>query len=203
MTLTKVALLGVTNNGKNVHRNRRVEKMKHPPIKLLEYKYPEGLGDGEFTLQIKNQTYHIRDILILNGNAPEGNYFHIVKPNSEKLIYQNCKKVKPTPYYNEQHELLNAVLNFGTIATIARKLQGYKIEETGEFFNTFINDDGEKQAIVYPYPEMAWSHFKQTYEAHREKFYYETVIKELKEKGFKKNEDGNWIQKQKPQMATK
>ena len=171
-------------------------KSKTPPIKLLEYNYPEGWGSGEFVLQIKNQTYRIRDSLILNGNAPEGNCLYVVKPNSEKLIYQNCKKIKPTPYAAERHGLLNAVLGIGTIATVARKLQGYKIEETGEFFNTFINDDGDKQAVVYPYPEMAWNHFKQTYEAHREKFYYETVTKELREKGFERNERGFWVQKQ-------
>lgn len=170
--------------------------MKNPPIKLLEYKYPEGLGNGEFTLQIGNKTHHIRDVLMLNNNRPEGNCYYEVKKSNEVLIYKNCKKVKSTPYIAEKYELANVVLGIGTIATVARKLQGYKIEETGLFFNTFANDDGEKQAIVYPYPEMSWGRFNRSSESYREKLHYERVKKELIEKGFTQNEKGFWVQKQ-------
>ena len=167
-------------------------------IKLLHFNYPNGWGDGEFTLEIAGKKYYIHDSLVVGHYSPEGNRYYVREEGENaapRLIYQNCKRVGRQTDVSNGHKLMNVVLDIGSAATVARILQGYEVEHTGKYFNTFINDNGERQAIVYPFIEMEWEKFKGINEAYREdRIFEKNVKKELLEKGFAQNKGGFWVQ---------
>ena len=132
--------------------------------------------------------------MLVHGHYyPEGNKYY----EDGVLLYQNCEKIGPRTDVSDGHALSNMVLGIASAATIARILQGYEIERTGHYFNAFINDEGKRQAIVYPFPEMEWESFKNINEAYREADAFEEVKEELLQKGFNLNEQGFWVQKNK------
>ena len=159
-------------------------------IKMLRFYMPQGWDDSECMLEVNGKRYNIKGKLIPGHWEPLGKIYYKIDDNdpmSQEWIYQDFKM-------SDGNGANNIVLEIGLIATISRILQGYEIENTGNYFNTFINDNGVKQAIVYPYVEMEWENFKYTDEAYREeKKFFESVEKELIEKGFVKNENEFWI----------
>lgn len=172
-------------------------------IKLLEYNFPLGWGNSKFVLEIDGQKHFVVENLICGHWCPEGSFYyevdenyyydHHLKPLFKKLIYQNCKQIGKRSYMSEGYEPINVVLEIGTIATVARVLQGYSVEPTGYRFNTFLNDDVQRQAIVYPYSEMDWDKFKDINAAYREQKIFEETKQELLGKGYTQNKSEFWI----------
>lgn len=99
-------------------------------IKLLEYKYPNGWDDSDFVLQIGNEKHYIHESLICGHYYPEGSLYY----EDDKLLYQNCEKIGEPSYASRGYRLINVVLGIGSIVAVARVLQGYEIERTGQLF---------------------------------------------------------------------